>query len=179
MSNFPTFSYQIVSYRQSLVCLYTCTYVHTCNVTECTDAHNQSHTSQHIHLNLIFSNEMFNLKINVLWGGSQPSLFVQYIFGNGAKSSLYGMVEVYEDFIIRTQIICHQLQVEVEVLQEEAEKGVLERPEKYLSSSHELRKVNNYLLTSIKLLMNSVGLCSSVLQSLEGIKMCIHNFAWV
>jgi hypothetical protein len=36
------------------------------------------------------------------------------------------------------------LQVEVDVLQEGAEKGVLDRPEKDLSSIHELRKVNNY-----------------------------------
>jgi hypothetical protein len=41
------------------------------------------------------------------------------------------------------------LQVEVDILQEEAEKGILDRPEKDLISSHELRKVNNYLLTSI------------------------------
>jgi hypothetical protein len=37
------------------------------------------------------------------------------------------------------------LQIEVDILQEEAEKGLLDRPEKDLSSSHELKKVNNYL----------------------------------
>jgi hypothetical protein len=39
--------------------------------------------------------------------------------------------------------MCHQLQVEVDVLQEGAEKSVLDKPEKDLSNIHEMRKVSD------------------------------------
>lgn len=36
------------------------------------------------------------------------------------------------------------MQIEAEVLQEEAEKSVMDKPEKELSNLHELKKVNEY-----------------------------------